>query len=520
MSLHNFNVRQTYRDIVLSKRDNNKEDDKYEVKHEFKSNIIDKQHILTVDPILYIFKNITHESLDKLKKKYNYLENNCVNYANIIIKLCECKENNDKIISKLIKMSSDKNNNIDIRNKSLEILIEMRNKYSNNNESNNLLTIRENLFLKKNNIIYNHINHNKNSYNILIDILLDENEYKKIRFLVIDLMLTKLNCSCFIHKEFINTKKYLNILNLLFHSFNKILNKLDNLEDKYIIEIFSNIILDYIEHSNLSVFITNDSNLNKISKLLIGLQNYNLDNYSNKHLIPIGFLIRIIKKFSNSYKGSNLLIKSQILKNLSKCCNNYLDQLENVNNQEITSNNIEINKYLKKFINKSIEIFSNLIKINEFNIELRNNKDFVECHKKYLNIFDDNNILYNNYGYTIIGILNRNNLNPQINIYNIVQNNLVDLDLYEYNENDNNTENKLNNILETVNSFKNIPFNQINNEITCSICLCNFIKEDDGNIIKLNECNHLFHKDCISNCLRKTKCECPNCRQPIKIKSN
>ena len=26
------------------------------------------------------------------------------------------------------------------------------------------------------------------------------------------------------------------------------------------------------------------------------------------------------------------------------------------------------------------------------------------------------------------------------------------------------------------------------------------------------------HSDCISNCLRKTKCECPNCRQPIVIK--
>ena len=49
----------------------------------------------------------------------------------------------------------------------------------------------------------------------------------------------------------------------------------------------------------------------------------------------------------------------------------------------------------------------------------------------------------------------------------------------------------------------------------CIICLCDYDQED---IIRILQCNHIFHKDCIDKWLLNEKTYCPICRQEVKLK--
>lgn len=50
--------------------------------------------------------------------------------------------------------------------------------------------------------------------------------------------------------------------------------------------------------------------------------------------------------------------------------------------------------------------------------------------------------------------------------------------------------------------------------VYCSLCL---EKSQDGeNWVKLNNCSHLFHQDCISDLIERRMFKCPNCRNQMK----
>jgi hypothetical protein len=56
-------------------------------------------------------------------------------------------------------------------------------------------------------------------------------------------------------------------------------------------------------------------------------------------------------------------------------------------------------------------------------------------------------------------------------------------------------------------------------ENLCSICLLVICESDDCSNKKfVSECNHVFHKKCISKWLSKGKTGCPNCRSTIVVK--
>ena len=51
------------------------------------------------------------------------------------------------------------------------------------------------------------------------------------------------------------------------------------------------------------------------------------------------------------------------------------------------------------------------------------------------------------------------------------------------------------------------------NNQTCVICFSNFELEE--NVIKIKDCEHLYHFDCLNEWVKRKK-ECPTCRQKIK----
>ena len=73
-----------------------------------------------------------------------------------------------------------------------------------------------------------------------------------------------------------------------------------------------------------------------------------------------------------------------------------------------------------------------------------------------------------------------------------------------------------NNITSTLNNKEIKKLNKItlseNLDKTCNICLEDMIKDDT--IIKL-ECEHCFHKKCITKYLKKYNCICPICKYEI-----
>ena len=71
---------------------------------------------------------------------------------------------------------------------------------------------------------------------------------------------------------------------------------------------------------------------------------------------------------------------------------------------------------------------------------------------------------------------------------------------------------KKENISLDISSQKFAELKETPKEITCLVCLSEFIADDD--IITL-DCNHIFHKKCISEWV-KYKTECPHCRDTIQ----
>jgi hypothetical protein len=112
--------------------------------------------------------------------------------------------------------------------------------------------------------------------------------------------------------------------------------------------------------------------------------------------------------------------------------------------------------------------------------------------------------IYNGY---FSSLFNRNNYSNS-RIYPIETNNNSNIIIVINNNNDNNIINSLKN---KINNIPNININDseyINN--SCSICL-----ENNDNFIKLSNCDHYFHKDCINKWISqdiKTSSLCPVCR--------
>jgi hypothetical protein len=96
------------------------------------------------------------------------------------------------------------------------------------------------------------------------------------------------------------------------------------------------------------------------------------------------------------------------------------------------------------------------------------------------------------------------------NFYSQNNNNNQDNQDNHQDNQDNNQDNQLN-ILENI-SFK--LYDDTFNEKSCSICLNNFIMNDE---LYLLQCEHLFHKKCLLKWFKK-KQTCPICRHDIKKK--
>jgi hypothetical protein len=65
-----------------------------------------------------------------------------------------------------------------------------------------------------------------------------------------------------------------------------------------------------------------------------------------------------------------------------------------------------------------------------------------------------------------------------------------------------------------LNKIPFIHYSKIHKDTECSICLESFILDED---IKVLNCQHIFHPDCINNWLTKCKTTCPVCRKDQRL---
>lgn len=66
------------------------------------------------------------------------------------------------------------------------------------------------------------------------------------------------------------------------------------------------------------------------------------------------------------------------------------------------------------------------------------------------------------------------------------------------------------------NSLESVVFGTIKDETksrSCAICICDY--EDDESVLKLSNCEHLFHKECIGKWLKENSTKCPVCKAVV-----
>ena len=303
------------------------------------------------------------------------------------------------------------------------------------------------------------LSHN-NYFNFLFKELISSNTEKPIFNLLKNTLKNVISCTCFkLDKELI-----IDILNKFIEYFSIGEKELDY---KYI-DCLSQVAFHYtLKYENINVIIEMKF-INKLINLL--------ENNSNIDGIIIDKILLLIINISEFYNGSKIIFENINIDNLINLLDNY-----NIDDDEITTN------YIKDDI---IKIFNNFSKNEELKIKLRQYPNI----KKSINKF----------------ILNTLNFEYK----NMAQNILIDLDLYDFEDVkiENKNLKKINNCL---NSFKKISLSEIDKNSACSICMCNFDENDEGKIIKMNNCQHVFHIDCISESIRKSCDTCPNCRVKI-----
>ena len=146
---------------------------------------------------------------------------------------------------------------------------------------------------------------------------------------------------------------------------------------------------------------------------------------------------------------------------------------------------------------------------NNLNTESENNlnRDSTEYNYESENSrFDD--VVNTNLTNFISGVFNMVSSIPPFNLYDDVLERVMQESLE--------THNQLNRTEDFV-EFTNIKYSTIvnkNYDSSCSICLVEF--EDDSDI-GITNCDHIFHKECITEWSRYKK-DCPVCREELKNK--
>lgn len=199
--------------------------------------------------------------------------------------------------------------------------------------------------------------------------------------------------------------------------------------------------------------------------------------------------------------------------------------LENYNyNQDIQENSIRTRNSYFNMIEPTISLYNSHIQ------PYQNNRDI-----SYSNIFNNMNYSLleeksdNSYYNRITNLVNQfvYNRRPNFSSNNVFQNILY---LVSY-VNDTTEdflepvkvtiqENNINNVTREI-IKKNITENEnikIENDDTCTICLCDYDNEDIISII--NTCNHFFHSNCIKKWLMECNHKCPVCRKSADPSKN
>jgi hypothetical protein len=135
-----------------------------------------------------------------------------------------------------------------------------------------------------------------------------------------------------------------------------------------------------------------------------------------------------------------------------------------------------------------------------------NDDDFFETSSYTIRIDDDTNESIFNFLDAVLTIVNNidtHSLMESVNEY-LFENESLDM-AYNLNRN--------NDINVQFDTLKYSDINLTNKNIDCSICITEFIPDDDT--VKL-KCNHLFHQKCITEWC-KYKQDCPICREKLFV---
>ena len=217
----------------------------------------------------------------------------------------------------------------------------------------------------------------------------------------------------------------------------------------------------------------------------------------------------------------------------SLCKNTFVEEIEDNNNQTQAPQNqpqIQSNRRINITINNNnyqTSINNNRNHQDQYKYGMDNTFLFLPSTVNYVQTNDDD--IYPNIVDSVLSLISPG-VNTLINSLNLndTYNNLVS---FLNNHNNDFQFNNLVNILmsmdmgsnshppaseRAINNLKKIEVNEnnINNykNITCNICLDNF---EIGNILRILECNHEFHEECILTWLKSNN-TCPICRHELE----
>ena len=217
----------------------------------------------------------------------------------------------------------------------------------------------------------------------------------------------------------------------------------------------------------------------------------------------------------------------------SLCKNSFVEEIEDNNNQTQAPQNqpqIQSNRRINITINNNnyqTSINNNRNHQDQYKYGMDNTFLFLPSTVNYVQTNDDD--IYPNIVDSVLSLISPG-VNTLINSLNLndTYNNLVS---FLNNHNNDFQFNNLVNILmsmdmgsnshppaseRAINNLKKIEVNEnnINNykNITCNICLDNF---EIGNTLRILECNHEFHEECILTWLKSNN-TCPICRHELE----